>query len=121
MAGRNPTSGIIKQTGVELVPAVVLRKASFVLAPAFGQHLLFDLIAQRPPALDIPVVSEFFMHPHRAVEGDPRHHFRVGKVPVRTAHFPDSGVGFPPAVFEPGEQALEQRPTICGVLRRRSR
>src|SRR5512132_1768985 len=48
----------------------------------------------------------------RAVQSDPAHHLRVGEVLWSAAHFPDAGVGLPPACTEVVGYARQPMPDL---------
>jgi hypothetical protein len=69
-----------------------------------------DLVPQRSPALGRAFASQLVVQSDGTIEGDPRHHLRMGEVPGRAADLPDPRVLLAPAGLEPAQQLFEQRP-----------
>ena len=68
--------------------------------------LLVDLGAQPLPTVQIRLFTETFHIFHEPIHRDPGHHFGMGKLPPRPAHFPYAFI----RVFPPGFKKVEQMP-----------
>src|SRR5207245_2550841 len=67
-------------------------------------HLRVNLSAQVAPMVERPIEAESLDSLDRAVESDPRHHFRISEMLAPSAHFPDALVWQGPYLLEMGQK-----------------
>src|SRR5690606_7406131 len=106
--------------------AVVLDEGIATAIETVRADVGVDLVAQRTPALDRPLVPEMLAGPDAPVEGHPAHQPRVRERARRPANLPDAVVGFAPGLLEGDEQRTLQSPglverTELGFSRRAQR
>ncbi len=69
-----------------------------------------DLVASRPPGVEVAISAVELGEPDHPVERDPRHHFRVDEVARLAADLPDALVGVLPALDHGPADARQEVP-----------
>ena len=64
-----------------------------------------------------PIEAESLDSLDRAVESDPRHHFRISEMLAPSAHFPDALVRERPYLLEMGQKHALEIPCLCQKLK----
>src|SRR5262249_54921434 len=69
-----------------------------------------DITAELGPTVKWPICSKLLHHTNRAVEGYPRHHLGMNKVPARPADLPNSLIRLGPDCFKMIDECPSQFP-----------
>jgi len=99
-AARKPTRGIIKNAGVEVFGSIILHKRVQIPIKTLPANLLVDGIAEFFPSSNLAREATQFCRPYQPINRYPGHHFRMDKVPARTAHLPDPFIRPLPACLQ---------------------
>jgi hypothetical protein len=120
VAGRNPTSGISRAAGVELIGVEGLCEGLASLAPPACEHGAADAVALPFPFVGLGVVAEDRRELDGSVQGGPAQHLGGEVMTWLAAHLPHPRVAPLPAagsvVGQLGGESLNLRMQLAQVL-----
>src|SRR5829696_8377610 len=108
--GQEPDQRDLEQAGVQVVGPVELDEGVALGVVALPAHLVVELAADRPPAVDRALVAAQLDRLDGPVERHPGHHLGVGEVPPGPADLPDALVRLAPLRLQELEQGLLEVP-----------
>src|ERR1035438_805743 len=88
-----------KQSGIELIRSVGLDETALLRAECALADFRVNRVAQHLPFLNRSFILELFRKQHRAVEGYPGHHLRIGEMLRPPAYLPYALIGQLPDFF----------------------
>ena len=107
---QEPHRGQQQDTGIEQLRAVGLDERVLPGIKTLLADIAADLVAQASPAIEWPVVAEFFGALNGAIECDPGHHFRRDIMPGLPTSLPDAVIRLIPYLLEMLDHRACERP-----------